>query len=114
MNVVSVLTSLSIIMLATSVPLLLTHEMLGYLGVFLDVLSVPMIAVSTNLRLKNANNKKKINFINVYDGLEHQLRLYDNGKARKYVETKYNGLTKDLGKEPVRDLVKILEKRLVS
>lgn len=113
-NVISILSSASIIMLVTSVPMLLTHGTLGYLGVILDVLSVPLIITSTNLKLKNNNNEKKINFIDKYNKLERQLMLYNEDKTRKNDKTKYKGLVKDKEKEPVRDLVKVLEKKKVA
>ena len=104
---------ISIALITASLPLIATQGTLGYIGVTLDALAIPAIISSVNLSLKENNIKKKTNFINKYNELEHRLRIYNKGKSKTVSLTKYSELKID-NKEPKRDLKKILEKKKVS
>lgn len=112
-NLVNLLKLAAIIMITSSIPLLLTHEALGYLGVVLDVLSIPVLVTSINLSLKDSNDKKKAEFINKYNELEHRLIMYNDNKEKTVNLTKYKGLKTDI-KEPERDLTLIKEMKKAS
>lgn len=113
MNLVNLLKLVAIIMITSSIPLLLTHEALGYLGVVLDVLSIPTLVTSINLSLKDSNDKKKAEFINKYNELEHRLIMYNDNKEKTVNLTKYKGLKTDI-KDPERDLTLIKEMKKAS
>lgn len=112
-NLVNLLKLTAIVMITSSIPLLLTHEALGYLGVVLDVLSIPVLITSINLSLKDSNDKKKAEFINKYNELEHRLRIYNDSKEKTVNLTKYKGLKTNI-KEPERDLTLIKEMKKAS
>lgn len=114
MNLVSILTSISIIMLVSSIPLLLTYESLGYIGVLLEILSIPILITTTDLRLKNSNDKKKAEFIKKYNQLEEQLRIYNKDKTKKNNKTTFKGIKNSNTKDPVIDLVLTKEKKKVA
>lgn len=113
MNLVNLLKLTAIIMITSSIPLLLTHEALGYLGVVLDVLSIPVLVTSINLSLKDSDDKRKAEFINKYNDLEHRLRIYNDNKEKTINLTKYKGLKTSI-KEPERDLTLIKEMKKAS
>lgn len=112
-NFVNILSSCSIIMLSLSVPLLLTHEALGYLGVALDVLSVPPAAIAIKLFKEKKDEDKKTAFIKKYDNLKNelniQLKQYPLEKRRS--KTEYKGLENSVD-EPIRDISKCLTKKV--
>ena len=110
---ITLLKLISIAAIALSIPLLSTHEELGYIGITLNAISIPLLVSSINLTTKARKEEKKKKFINKYNELEHRLRIYNENKVKSYDQTKYMGV-KSYEKEPKRDLNKILEKKKVS
>ena len=100
----------SIAALAISIPLLNTHEALGYLGITLDVIAIPLLISSIKIDIQKKEDKKKTNFINKYNELEHRLRIYNEGKTKSITKTTYNGV-KSNERTPKRDLRKVLERK---
>ncbi len=103
----------SIALIAGSLPLVANQGTLGYLGITLDAIAIPVIISSVRLSIKENNNEKKARFINKYNELAHRLIIYNEGKSRNISLTKYSEVKTD-NKEPKRDLRKILEKKKVS
>lgn len=103
----------SITMIAISIPLLLTHDIRGYIGITLDILSIPIIITSIKNSINERQDKKRKQFINKYNDLEHRLRIYNEKKSKNKTLTQYTSL-KTYNKEPIRDLNKKLELKKAS
>lgn len=92
-NLINILKASAIIMNGASIPFLLNSSYLFFIGITLNTLSLPFLLTSINLSAKETANKKKNNFINQYDKLEHKLRLHKQELKEVKKETRYNGLT---------------------
>ncbi|MBQ6494649.1 MAG: hypothetical protein IJI49_01455 [Bacilli bacterium] len=99
-----------ILMLGSSVPLLKTYNTLGYIGIALDVLSMPVIITAIKLSIDDKKLETKNKFINKYEELNHKLKIYNESKEINLEKTKYSKVVKD-EKTPKRDLKKILERK---
>ena len=98
---------IAIVMLSSSIPLLQTYDILGYIGIALDILSIPVVISVIKLSIDEKKKEKNIKFIKKYNELQHKLRLYNEKQEKSYKITKYSELTKD-AKEPKRDINKKL------
>ena len=98
---------IAIVMLSSSIPLLQTYDILGYVGIALDILSIPVVISVIKLSIDEKKKEKNIKFIKKYNELQHKLRLYNEKQEKSYKITKYSELTKD-AKEPKRDINKKL------
>ena len=98
---------IAIVMLSSSIPLLQTYNILGYVGIALDILSIPVVISVIKLSIDEKKKEKNIKFIKKYNELQHKLRLYNEKQEKSYKITKYSELTKD-AKEPKRDINKKL------
>ena len=98
---------IAIVMLSSSIPLLQTYNILGYVGIALDILSIPVVISVIKLSIDEKKKEKNIKFIKKYNELQHKLRLHNESLEKSHEITKYSELTKD-AKEPKRDINKIL------
>ena len=110
---INLLKIIGLSMLGTSIPLLLTYDFLGYIGITLDILTIPVILTIIKLTKEKKKNDNKTKFINKYNELKHKLKIYTEKQNKNYELTKYSSLMKDT-KEPKRDINKVLERKKVS
>lgn len=109
-KLIDILNLSTIILIGMSIPLLLNPNALFFLGITLNAISVPILLTSIKLSKEEKDDKKKADFINKYNELEHRLRLYNQEKKQTKEETKYNGLT-PVPDNNIRDL-KIIKKKV--
>lgn len=114
-NMPIILRSLAIIMISLSVPLLLTHEALGYIGVVLDVLSIPTSGLAIKLTTLEKKEKQRKQFIKKYDNYQREFKmLTSNLEIQKTKDTtKYNGLEQNKN-TPIRELNKTLSRKKIA
>lgn len=99
---------IGIVMLSSSIPLLQTYDILGYIGIALDILSIPVVISVVKLSIDEKKMENQNKFIEKYDKLQHRLRIYNEKQEKSHELTKYNGLVKE-NKEPERDINKKLK-----
>ena len=93
-------------MFGTSVPLLGTHEALGFLGITLDVVAIPTLIAGISLGIKKSSDDKKEKFIKEYNDMSDRLRIYSVDKSKVNEPTKYNGIDRVDDKTRVVDINK--------
>lgn len=88
---------LSLMLIGLSIPLLQTYEALGYLGIVLDIIAIPFLINSTNLLLKEKEDEKKQNFMELYNDFSQKYYSYIKEKkkndAKKLEKTQYKGIS---------------------
>ena len=105
-KLISLLIIGSILMFGTSVPLLGTHEALGFLGITLDVVAIPTLIAGISLGIKKSSDDKKEKFIKEYNDMSDRLRIYSVDKSKVNEPTKYNGIDRVDDKTRVVDINK--------
>lgn len=111
---INLLMVLSVVMIGTSIPMLLSFQTLGVFGVVLDVLSIPLLVTSVGLSLKELDDKKKKEFIENYQKFEYRYKLYDDERVKQNIKTKYTGLQKSENNNKVIDLNLVKELKKVA
>ena len=99
-----------ILMLGSSVPLLKTYNTLGYLGIALDALSIPVVIGAIKLSIDDKKLETKNKFINKYEELNEKLKLYNESEAKVLEKTQYSKVKKE-NKTPKRDINKKLQRK---
>ncbi len=112
-STINLLKITGIVMIATSIPLIQSYETAGYIGIALDILSIPVIAGIIKLSIEEKKQNKRTDFINKYDELKHKLKIYTEKETKSLDLTKYSTVMKD-DKEPKRDINKKLERKKVA
>jgi hypothetical protein len=95
-NYIYLLLSTGITMTLLSIPLLITHDARGYLGIILNTIAIPTDLKAIKLYIENKNNQEKQKFISSYENRKKELENMSKNisKTNKKKETKYNGLNK--------------------
>ena len=101
---------ISSILAITSIPLLNTHESLGYLGIILDTIAIPTTLVALNMTKKNIEDDKKIRFIKNYEQQKHRYETNKEDKPKNITKTTYKGIS-DNKENHINDLRKLLIKK---
>ena len=109
----NVLKLTGIILIGSSIPLLQTYGTPGYIGVALDIISIPIVIEILKLTIKEKKQNNRTKFINKYDELKHRLRIYNENNSKSLELTKYSSLISN-NKEPKRDINKKLERKKVA
>ena len=106
-NMVKAMLGISTILFISSIPLINTHEAIGFVGVQLDTIAIP----TAGYALKEFINKKKDNkkelFIKQYNNLSHKFQSSIKNKNRLKKDTIYQGLSKDYNKTMINNLTKV-------
>ncbi|MEE3342959.1 MAG: hypothetical protein VZS44_02595 [Bacilli bacterium] len=95
--------STSLILL--SIPLINTHETIGFVGVVLDTLAIPTTSYAISELIKNYKDQKNAKFINNYKKLSQKYQSEAQIKNTNK-ETIYQGLSKNNNKNHINDLTK--------
>ena len=109
----NVLKLTGIILIGSSIPLLQTYGTPRYIGVALDIISIPIVIEILKLTIKEKKQNNRTKFINKYDELKHRLRIYNENNSKSLELTKYSSLISN-NKEPKRDINKKLERKKVA
>ena len=107
MNTVKAMLAVSSVMLLSSIPLINTHEEIGFFGVILDTIAIPTVIYAAGEFVKKIDDDKKAKFVNSYNQMNHKYKNNIKRYNQEKDETKYKGLANDESKKPVVDLTKV-------
>ncbi len=107
MKSVNALLSVSGAMILLSIPLFNTHESIGFFGVVLDTVAVPIAIYTVGAIIKKKNDDKKGKYINNYNKIYNKYKINTKNKYLNNKKTEYKGLVNDNTKKPVVDLNKV-------
>ena len=91
MNSVKLMLVGSGLLLLSSIPLLSTHDSIGFAGIILDTVAIPTAAYAIGEIILDKNDKQRFKFIRHYDQLSHKYQAGSKKFIKKKEETKYNG-----------------------
>lgn len=107
LGLIKIMSVASLTMLLASIPLLNTHNQIGFIGVTLDTLAIPTAVYAIGEFVKLHNDTKKAKFIKKYNQLRHKYQkgIRDNVKVNE--KTVYHGLDYNKNKDHTNDLSKV-------